>query len=88
MWDSETGDCLGVLQGHAQWIYTLTFTYLQIENSSESKLVLASSGDDRTIRFWDIETGKCLKTLRSERPYGRHGHHECKRLVGASSFYT
>jgi WD40 repeat protein len=24
---------------------------------------------DETIKLWDINTGKCLKTLRADRPY-------------------
>jgi WD40 repeat protein len=31
--------------------------------------VLASASDDQTIRFWDTETGECLKILKNERPY-------------------
>lgn len=31
--------------------------------------VLASGSDDDTIKFWNINTGECLKTLRPERPY-------------------
>jgi len=31
--------------------------------------MLASGSRDGTIKFWDIQTGECLKTLRSPRPY-------------------
>ncbi|NEP61236.1 MAG: hypothetical protein F6K31_30370, partial [Symploca sp. SIO2G7] len=30
-----------------------------------------SGSRDETIKFWDIQTGECLKTLRSPRPYER-----------------
>ena len=30
---------------------------------------LISGGADETIRFWDVETGQCLQTLRLEPPY-------------------
>ncbi len=30
---------------------------------------MASGGHDETIKFWDVETGECIKTFRSERPY-------------------
>ncbi|NJO59424.1 MAG: hypothetical protein HC836_14305 [Richelia sp. RM2_1_2] len=30
---------------------------------------LISGSDDSTIKFWDIKTGECLKTLKSDRPY-------------------
>ncbi len=29
--------------------------------------VLASSSKDETIKLWDLKTGECLKTLRSDR---------------------
>jgi WD40 repeat protein len=31
--------------------------------------ILASGSQDNTIKFWDIDTGECLKTLRVPRPY-------------------
>ncbi len=31
--------------------------------------MLASGSRDETIKLWDIQTGECLKTLRSPRPY-------------------
>ncbi|MBW4506954.1 MAG: hypothetical protein KME64_10625 [Scytonematopsis contorta HA4267-MV1] len=40
--------------------------------------ILASSGQDETIKLWDVETGKCLKTLVSEKPY------EGMNIVGAT----
>jgi hypothetical protein len=30
-----------------------------------------SSGDDRAIRLWDLESGQALGTLRRDRPYER-----------------
>jgi WD40 repeat protein len=31
---------------------------------------MAISGSwDETIKLWDVQTGECLKTLRSDRPY-------------------
>jgi WD40 repeat protein len=32
---------------------------------------LASGSEDETIKYWDVRTGRCLKTLRADRPYER-----------------
>jgi WD40 repeat protein len=31
--------------------------------------ILTSGGIDGAIKLWDLETGQCWKTLRSDRPY-------------------
>jgi WD40 repeat protein len=43
--------------------------------------MLASGGDDGTIKIWDVKTGKCLQTLRSDRPYERMNITNVKGLV-------
>jgi len=30
---------------------------------------IASGSDDGAIKIWNVSAGKCIKTLRSERPY-------------------
>lgn len=32
---------------------------------------LASGSGDENIKLWDVQSGACLKTLRSDRPYER-----------------
>jgi WD40 repeat protein len=51
------------LQGHTHWVTSVAF-------SPDGK-ILASGSEDGTIKLWDVQTGKCLKTLRSDRPYER-----------------
>lgn len=31
--------------------------------------IFVSGGDDQTIKLWEIKTGKCLNTMRLDRPY-------------------
>jgi len=80
VWDMLTGQCLQVLRGHTGIIYSLVFKS-DCKQSKQAKEVSSravlprdvqlvfSASSDETIKGWDIETGKCLKTLRVPRPY-------------------
>jgi WD40 repeat protein len=45
--------------------------------------LLASSGDDSTIRLWDRESGELVRTLRRDRPYERLNITGIKGLTAA-----
>jgi WD40 repeat protein len=62
-WNTNTGQCLTILQGHTHGVRSVAF-------SPDGQIVASGSGDG-TIKLWDVQTGKCLKTLRSDRPYER-----------------
>jgi len=47
---------LSVLRGHKDWVWTVAF-------APDGK-ILASGSQDKTIRLWDIKTGKELSVLR------------------------
>ncbi len=44
--------------------------YVSVSFSTDGKNIVSGSHDE-TIKIWDIKTGKCLKTLKSDRPYER-----------------
>jgi WD40 repeat protein len=51
------------LRGHEGQIRSVAFTP---DNQN-----LASASNDGTIKLWDLKTGTCIRTLRSDRPYER-----------------
>ena len=55
LWNPETGQCLKLLQGHSNLIWSVAW-------SADGK-TLASGSDDQTIKLWDVNTGQCIKTL-------------------------
>jgi WD40 repeat protein len=61
LWDIATGSCVRVLEGHTDWINTVT--YAPSSHNLEGQ-TLVSSSQDETIRFWDADTGQGLRTLR------------------------
>jgi WD40 repeat protein len=61
LWDVAEGKCLKVLQGHTSWVRSIAW--------SLDGLVLASGGQDETIKLWDVKTGECKKTLIADRLY-------------------
>ena len=49
------------LQGHSDSVRAIGF--------NPDGTIIASGSADETIKVWDVKTGECLKTLRTERPY-------------------
>jgi WD40 repeat protein len=51
------------LHGHSSCIWSVAF--------SPVESTIASGSDDGTIKLWNTDTGECITTLRSDRPYER-----------------
>ncbi|KAF4197557.1 hypothetical protein CNMCM8694_002459 [Aspergillus lentulus] len=70
------------LEGHADPVITLIF--------SPDDQVVASSSSDRTVRLWDVRTGKELQTLRghSEKLWDVKTGRQCQSLRGHSDWVT
>ncbi|WP_348245690.1 hypothetical protein [Trichocoleus sp. DQ-A1] len=52
-----------MLHEHTSWVTSVSF--------SCNGQILLSGSEDRTIKLWDVATGRCIKTLRSDRLYER-----------------
>ncbi|MGF1524181.1 MAG: NB-ARC domain-containing protein [Leptolyngbyaceae cyanobacterium] len=61
LYNTETMQHQAVFEGHLSWINSLAFN-TQLMDSEEC--LLASGGNDRTVRLWNTQTGQCLKTLK------------------------
>ncbi|KAI9014672.1 WD40-repeat-containing domain protein [Gaertneriomyces semiglobifer] len=75
IWNTETGECQGVLEGHLSRIWDVA--------SSKAGLTVASASGDGTVKLWDLRTNKmqCMTTLEDSNgdvysvdfhPAGRH----------------
>lgn len=77
LWDIYTGRCLRTFYGHSGLVSTLVFQsppsaldHLNQANIASGPCERLLSGSfDETLRFWDVQTGECLQTLKAERSY-------------------
>ncbi|HVF09682.1 MAG TPA: protein kinase [Abditibacteriaceae bacterium] len=55
LWSPHEGKLLRLLHGHRLWVSSLAF--------APDGVVLASASAENTIKLWEVETGKLLRTL-------------------------
>ena len=60
LWETATGKCLHICQGHEYLVSGVAFS---------ANGIVASGSQDQTIRLWNATTGECLKILQVERLY-------------------
>ena len=56
IWDVLTGNLIHSIEAHDGWIWNVTF--------SPNEQYFASCSKDRTVKFWDINTGSCLACIK------------------------
>ena len=56
LWDAASGELIGILNGHEDWVWAVAF--------SPDGQLLASVSDDTTVRLWDVATGEEVQVLR------------------------
>jgi eukaryotic-like serine/threonine-protein kinase len=77
IWDTQTFHRSARLTGHTGPVYSVAF--------ASNGLVLASAGNDQTVRVWDVAAAKCTAVLNghTDEVFSAVFHPEGKRLASA-----
>ena len=66
LWDCKTDTCIHTFSAHDNWVRQLDFIISPPTDASPHlHAYLISVSDDKTIRAWDLKTGRCVKTLQA-----------------------
>ena len=55
VWDVTSGECLQTLEGHFNFVKSVSF--------SPDGTKVASGSFDKTVKLWDVMSEECLQTL-------------------------
>ncbi|SNX86260.1 related to TAF5 - subunit of TFIID and SAGA complexes [Melanopsichium pennsylvanicum] len=77
LWNSNTGRCEGILEGHRSRVWDV--------DSTRTGGHVASASGDSTVKVWDVESAQCKATLRSGvgDVYSCRFHPDGKHIVSA-----
>jgi WD40 repeat protein len=60
IWDTETGECVHILQGH-------TAGHVRSVAISPDGMFIVTGSLDKTAKIWNAKTGECVHTLQGHR---------------------
>ena len=84
VWDVATGECVATLEGHSRHVrcgVRCTFVMIWLRRRSTALPCFRTGGasclasNDKTLKVWDVATGKCLATLEGHSDDVRCGVH-------------
>ncbi|KAK0951743.1 U3 small nucleolar RNA-associated protein 13 [Friedmanniomyces endolithicus] len=71
IWDTETGEAIGVLRGHKRGVWSVAFspvgtpalTTSESGGASSAKGMVVTGSGDKTVRIWSLSDYSCLRTF-------------------------
>ena len=69
IWDLNYNACTLIFEGHSGFIWSLINLKVHTQNTKdkdskeEIKNLIVSAGSDKTIKFWDLDDKRCIKTI-------------------------